>query len=275
MALALSGSVLLVGAGKMGGALLAGWLSEGLDPKRIIIQDPALPADTAALATRHGIEVRDAAAPLAEAPAVIVVAVKPQIMADVFPKVAALAGPDTLVLSVAAGKTIASFRAHLPDGAGVVRCIPNTPASVGRGITVCCAGPRVTEAQRTLCQQLLSAVGEVGWVADEGLIDAATGISGSGPAYVFLLAECLAAAARDVGLDDELAKRLANATISGAGEMLRVSGLEPATLRQNVTSPNGTTAAALKILMGDSNGLERLMITAVRAAVARSRELSS
>jgi pyrroline-5-carboxylate reductase len=273
MPLAIEGKVLLAGAGKMGGALLAGWLREGLDPGKIIIQDPAPPPETRALISRHGIAVRKQGDPLPEPPSVIVVAVKPQVMDEVFPGLAPLAGPDTVVLSVAAGKTIASFARHLPSGAAVIRSIPNTPAAIGRGITVCCAGPGVSAAQRARCEALLAAVGEVGWVADESLIDAATGISGSGPAYVFLLAECLAAAGRAVGLDETLAKRLANATVSGAGELLRTSGLEPAVLRQNVTSPKGTTAAALAILMGE-NGLEPLMIKAVRAAVERSRELS-
>src|SRR5690606_1118361 len=219
----------------------------------------------------HGIEMRQPGAPLPEPPAVILVAVKPQIMDQVFPELATQAGPETLVLSIAAGKTIASFEAHLPAGTAVVRSIPNTPAAIGRGITVCCANAHVSAAQRETCQALLSAIGEVGWVGDEGLIDAATAVSGSGPAYVFLLAECLAEAGRAVGLDAELAKRLANATVSGAGELLRQS--VPSVLRQNVTSPGGTTAAALSVLMAQ-DGLQPLMTRAVKAATKRSRELS-
>ena len=273
MTLTLNGKLLLAGAGKMGGAMMAGWLERGLDPRQIIVQDPAPPPECAELLAKHGIAVRAAGAPLAEAPAVILVAVKPQMMDQVFPELATMAGPETVVLSVAAGKTIASFEAHLPERTAVVRSIPNTPAAIGRGITVCCANAHVSPAQRETCQTLLEAIGEVGWVEDEGLIDAATAVSGSGPAYVFLLAECLAEAARAVGLDANLARRLADATVSGAGELLRVSGQDPAVLRKNVTSPGGTTAAALSVLMAD-DGLQPLLTRAVEAAARRSRELS-
>jgi pyrroline-5-carboxylate reductase len=274
MTLSLNGSLLLAGAGKMGGAMLAGWLDRGLAPQQIIVQDPGPPPEVAALISRHGIKASSGAEPLTKPPAVILVAVKPQVMDQVFPPLARLAGPETLVLSVAAGKTIASFERHLPQGSAVIRTIPNTPAAIGRGITVCCANANVTSGQRETCQSLLSAIGEVGWVEDEVLIDAATAVSGSGPAYVFLLAECLAEAGRAVGLDADLAKRLANATVSGAGELLRLSGLEAATLRQNVTSPNGTTAAALSVLMAN-DGLQPLMTKAIQAAEKRSRELSA
>ena len=273
MTLNLKGRLLLAGAGKMGGAMLAGWLDRGLDPRQIIVQDPAPPPESAALLSQHGIQVREPGVALEEAPAIILVAVKPQMMDQVFPELATRAGPETLVLSIAAGKTIASFEAHLPAGAAVVRSIPNTPAAIGRGITVCCANGHVSAAQRETCQSLLSAVGEVGWVEDEGLIDAATAVSGSGPAYVFLLVECLAEAGRAVGLNADLAMRLASATIAGSGELLRQSGLDPATLRKNVTSPGGTTAAALAVLMAE-DGLQPLMTRAVEAAAKRSRELS-
>jgi len=273
VSLSLKGKLLLAGAGKMGGAMLTGWLDRGLAPSQIIVQDPAPPPENAELISRHGIEMRQPGAPLPEPPAVILVAVKPQIMDQVFPELATQAGPETLVLSIAAGKTIASFEAHLPAGSAVVRSIPNTPAAIGRGITVCCANAHVSPSQRETCQALLSAIGEVGWVEDEALIDAATAVSGSGPAYVFLLAECLAEAGRAVGLDADLAKRLANATVSGAGELLRQSGLDPSVLRQNVTSPGGTTAAALKVLMAE-DGLQPLLTRAVEAAARRSRELS-
>lgn len=273
MSLSLKGKLLLAGAGKMGGAMLAGWISRGLDPSQIIVQDPAPPPESAELIAKHSIQLREQGGALAEKPAAILVAVKPQVMDQVFPELATQAGPDTVVLSVAAGKTIASFEAHLPPGTAVVRSIPNTPAAIGRGITVCCANAHVSPEQRELCQSLLSAIGEVGWVEDEALIDAATAVSGSGPAYVFLLAECLAEAGRAVGLDADLAKRLANATVSGAGELLRQSGLEPSVLRKNVTSPGGTTAAALSVLMAD-DGLQPLLTRAVEAANKRSRELS-
>jgi pyrroline-5-carboxylate reductase len=273
MPLLIPGNLYLAGAGKMGGAMLAGWLERGLDPKQIVVQDPAPPPEVADLIRRHGIVTRSAAEPLPAPPGVIVVAVKPQIMGEVFPPLARLAGPQTLILSVAAGKTIASFEACLPARTAVVRSIPNTPAAIGRGITVCCANAHVTPAQRDTCQSLLSAIGDVGWVEDEALIDAATAVSGSGPAYVFLLAECLAEAGRAVGLDPQLARRLADATVSGSGELLRRSGLDPAVLRKNVTSPNGTTAAALAVLMAE-DGLQPLLTRAVQAAARRSRELS-
>ena len=274
MALELKGALVLAGAGKMGGAMLTGWLADGLDPRQVLVQDPSPPPEVKALLDRHRIVASPALAKPATPPAVLLMAVKPQAMEQVFPALARLAGPETLVLSIAAGRTIGSFEAHLPPRTAVVRSIPNTPAAIGRGITVCCPNAHVTPAQRRLCDDLLASVGEVGWVAEERLIDAATAVSGSGPAYVFLLAECLAEAARAVGLDDALAKRLANATVSGAGELQRRSGLDPATLRQNVTSPNGTTHAALQVLMA-RDGLAPLLTRAVQAADKRSRELSA
>jgi pyrroline-5-carboxylate reductase len=273
MSIALQGSLLLAGAGKMGGALLTGWLARGLNPTQILVQDPDPPPEVKALLSRHGMVAQPSIAGLAEPPAVIVVAVKPQVMGDVFPRLARLAGSGTLVLSIAAGRTIRSFEAHLPAGTAVVRSIPNTPAAIGCGITVCCANAHVKEAQRTLCDALLSAVGEVDWVVEEGLIDAATAVSGSGPAYVFLLAECLAEAGKAAGLEEALAKKLANATVSGAGELLRQSGVEPAVLRRNVTSPHGTTAAALSVLMAE-DGMQALLTKAVLAAAKRGHELS-
>lgn len=273
MTLALNGPLVLAGCGKMGGAMLTGWLKQGLDPRQVVVQDPGPPAEIQALLDRHGITVQASIAALPAPPAVILAAVKPQIMDDVFPPLARLAGPQTLVLSVAAGKTIASFARHLPAKTAIVRTIPNTPAAIGRGITVCVANAHVTPAQRALCDTLLSAIGQVGWVDREDLIDAATAVSGSGPAYVFLLAECLAEAARAVGLDPKLARQLADATVSGSGELLRQTGEDPAVLRKNVTSPNGTTHAALQILMA-SDGLAPLLTRAVAAAEARSRELS-
>jgi pyrroline-5-carboxylate reductase len=274
MSFALDGPLVLAGCGKMGGAMLTGWLARGLAPSQVIVQDPGPPDEVKALLDRHGVRRVPALDRLDTPPSVILVAVKPQVMEQVFPPLASLAGKDTLVLSVAAGKTIASFERHLPPRTAVIRTIPNTPAAIGRGITVCAANAHVTARQRALCDALLAAIGEVGWVDREGLIDAATAVSGSGPAYVFLLAECLAAAARDVGLDPALARRLADATVSGAGELLRQTGEDPAVLRKNVTSPNGTTHAALQVLMAE-NGLEPLMKRAVAAADARSRELSA
>lgn len=274
MTIDLDGPLLLAGAGKMGGALLAGWLERGLDPALVVVQDPAPPPEVATLLKQYGIAARGEVGALERPPAVLLAAVKPQVMDTVFPPLGKLAGPQTLVLSIAAGKTIASFERHLPPGAAVVRAMPNTPAAIGRGITGACANAHVDARRRALAERLLSAVGEVAWVGDEALIDAVTAVSGSGPAYIFLLAECLAEAGRAVGLDAETADKLARATVSGAGELLHRSDLPAAELRRNVTSPGGTTAAALAVLMAEG-GLQALMTRAVAAAAARGRELAS
>ena len=273
MALALDGDLILAGAGNMGGAMLAGWLERGLDPKRILVQDPSPPPAIAELLKSHGIAHHATLPKRDQPPAVLLMAVKPQIMDDVFPGLAKLAGPKTVVLSIAAGKTIASFEKHLPKGAAVVRSIPNTPAAVGRGITVAAANAHVTPAHRQVCDALLAAIGEVAWVDDEALIDPVTAVSGSGPAYVFYLTECLAAAGVKAGLAPDLALRLARATVAGSGELMHRSPLGPDQLRKNVTSPNGTTYAALQVLMSDK-GLEPLMTEAILAATKRSRELA-
>jgi pyrroline-5-carboxylate reductase len=262
--------LVLVGAGKMGGALLAGWLDRGLDPSAVVVVDPSPPPDSAAILAKAGIA--GAATPPALAARVIVVAVKPQIIAGVLPGLRRMIGPATVVLSIAAGATLANLEAGLGPAA-IVRSIPNTPAQVGRGATAAIANPRVDAGAKALVTALLEAVGVVAWVEDEGLIDTATAVSGSGPAYVFLLAECLAEAAEAEGLPPELAARLARATVTGAGELLQRSDLPPAELRRHVTSPKGTTAAALAILMGE-NGLAPLMRQAVAAARLRSHELS-
>ena len=273
MTLEIDGALVLAGAGNMGAALLAGWLERGLAPHTVLIQDPSPPPATRALLDRHGLNARASLAAPAAAPAVIVVAVKPQIMDDVFPALARQAGRHTVVLSIAAGRTLAGFERHLEPGAAVVRAMPNTPAAIARGITVAVANAHVTPSQRQLCDALLRAVGEVEWVAQEALLDAVTAVSGSGPAYVFLLAECLAAAGVKAGLAPDLAMKLARHTVSGAGELLLRSGSAPAKLRESVTSPNGTTFAALEVLMG-ADGLAKLMAEAVDAATRRSRELA-
>ncbi|HUU66079.1 MAG TPA: pyrroline-5-carboxylate reductase [Methyloceanibacter sp.] len=273
MTLRLAGPLLLVGAGKMGGALLEGWLQQGLDPATVFIQDPALSETMAAFAARHGIEASDAPE-LPAPPAVILIAVKPDVAEKLLPEVEPMVGEDTVVLSIAAGRTLQSLSRHLPETAAVVRAMPNTPASVGHGITVAIANPNVTPEQKRECDALMSAVGEVIWVEDEALLDPVTAVSGSGPAYVFLLAECLEQAGITAGLPHDLAERLARATVAGAGELLRRSELEPAQLRKNVTSPKGTTAAALDVLMRE-DALKDLLIQAVAAATKRSRELSS
>jgi len=272
MTLNLAGPLLLVGAGKMGGALLEGWLRQGLDPATVFIQDPAPPPEVAALAARHCIAA-GVAPDLPAAPAVILLAVKPDLTWKLLPDVEPLIGEGTVVLSIAAGRTLASLSRLLP-GTAVVRAMPNTAASVGRSITVACANVSVTRDQVAECTLLLEAVGDVVWIDDEGLLDAVTAVSGSGPAYVFLLAECLAEAACAAGLDPEFARRLARATVEGAGELLHRSDLSPAELREKVTSSKGTTAAALEVLM-DKDGLQDLLTRAVAAAAKRSRELSS
>ncbi len=257
----------------MGGALLEGWVARGFDPARIRVQDPAPPPEIAALLARLGVTAEPVIDATGEAPGVILVAVKPQLMDVVFPSVARLAGPNTLTISIAAGRTLSSFEKQLPQGAAVVRAMPNTPAAIGRGITACTPNAHVTAEGRAACEALMSAVGEVVWVDGEAAMDAVTAVSGSGPAYVFLLAECLEKAAVAAGLDPDLSRRLARATVAGSGELLARSELDAATLRQNVTSPNGTTAAALAVLMADG-GFEDLLKKAVLAGEGRSRELA-
>ena len=275
MAMDLNGPLVLVGAGNMGGAMLKGWLREGLDPAQVVVQDPSPVADVGALMTAREINCKDqlTRVDVPTPPSVIVMAVKPQLLDAVLESVAPLAGPDTVVLSVAAGKTISRFEHVLGAHQAIVRSIPNTPAAVGRGITVCVSNAATSDQQRALCETLLSSIGEVGWVIREDLIDVATAVSGSGPAYVFFLAECLAKAGVAAGLEEALAERLARATVSGAGELMHQSELTAETLRENVTSPNGTTFAALQVLMADG-ALDALMERAVAAAAARSRELA-
>jgi len=270
----LNGPILLAGCGKMGSALLAGWVASGMNPGDILVQEPTPSPDLLAFCAAHGVSLAATQVP-SRAPSVLIMAVKPQAMATVYPALAALAGPNTITLSIAAGKTIASFAAHLPANAAIVRAMPNTPAAIGRGMTVLCPNANVTPAQRALCEQLMSAVGDVGWLSDETLMDAVTAVSGSGPAYVFLLAEALTQAGIAAGLDAALATQLARATIAGSGELMRQSPEIPAAiLRQNVTSPGGTTAAALDVLMA-SNGLTPLMTCAIAAATARGKALAS
>jgi pyrroline-5-carboxylate reductase len=257
----------------MGGALLEGWLRSGVDAQGIIVLDPSPPEETKSLLARHAIRHNPDISSIDDAE-VVLLAVKPQVMDEVLPKVEGLRTSRPLIISVIAGKRIASLERHFGADAAVVRTIPNTPAAIGRGITTMTANRNVSEAQTRLAAELLEAVGEVVQVEDEDLIDAATAVAGSGPAYVFYFTECLAKAGLEVGLPAELAVRLARATVAGAGELMRASGLPAGTLRQNVTSPKGTTYAALQILMGEE-GLEPLMIEAVDAAYRRARELAS
>lgn len=262
------GPVALVGAGKMGGAMLEGWLALGLDPTAAVVIEPTPSAEIAALAGR-GVSLNPAKRTKAQ---VVVLAVKPQVAAEVVPGVAPMVGNDTVVVSIMAGKTLGFLESALP-GAAIVRAMPNTPASIGRGITVAVPNARVSPAQRGIAHDLLAATGSVEWLADEALMDAVTAVSGSGPAYVFHLAEALTKAGIAAGLPAALAATLARATVAGSGELLHRSPLDPAALRQNVTSPGGTTAAALAVLMAP-DGLEALMTRAVAAAAKRSRELA-
>jgi pyrroline-5-carboxylate reductase len=273
MTILLTGTLVLVGAGKMGGAMLEGWLKGGIRPEQVVALDPSPPPETLALLQKHHIRHNPVVATIKDAE-VVLVAVKPQIMEDVLPGVASLKSSRPLVISVAAGKTIATFARHFGEDAAIIRSIPNTPAAVGRGITAIAANRNVSAAQLSLATGLLSAIGEVVTVPDETFIDAATAVSGSGPAYVFYLTECLAAAGVSAGLPQEVAIKLARATVAGAGELMRVTGQPAETLRQNVTSPKGTTYAALQVLMAD-DGLDPLMRKAVDAATRRSRELAS
>ncbi len=266
--------LLLVGCGRMGGALLEGWLDRGFEPGAIEIVEP----DTtiaAARCQRHGVAAHpdpdDIGADFS--PKVVVFAVKPQNMDAAAPAYRRFAGPGAVFLSIAAGKTIGYFEDKLGDRAAIVRAMPNTPAAVRRGITVACPNGLATAEQKQLCNELLSAVSEVAWIKDESLLDAVTALSGSGPAYVFLLAECMAKAGIEAGLPEDLAGQLALATVSGSGELLRLSDEPPEVLRQNVTSPGGTTAAALKVLMAD-DALQPLLSKAVAAAAKRSRQLA-
>lgn len=269
----LTGTLVLVGAGKMGGAMLEGWLKSGANPAKIVAFDPAPPAEVKAMLEMNSVRLNPKISDITDAE-VIIVAVKPQMMEEVLPSFVSLKSSRPLILSIAAGKTIATFERHFGSDAPVIRTIPNTPAAVGRGITAMASNPNVSAAQLDLARLLLSSVGEVVTVDNEALIDAVTAVSGSGPAYVFYLTECLAAAGEKVGLPPDLAMQLARATVAGSGELMRQSGIAAATLRQNVTSPKGTTYAALQVLMAE-NGMQPLFDRAIDAATQRSRELAS
>ena len=265
----ITGTIALAGAGKMGGAMLTGWLAQGLDAKRVVVIEPQPSAEINALAAK-GIRLNPSAGD-AGAVDTLVVAVKPESFREAGGALKQFVGSSTLVVSIMAGTTIAALEEVC--GGMVVRAMPNTPAAIGRGITVAVAAKNVSAAQRTTADALLRATGSVEWVDDESLMDAVTAVSGSGPAYVFLLAEELARAGVEAGLPAELATKLARETVAGSGELLHRSELASATLRQNVTSPGGTTAAALEVLMGEG-GMQQLMIRAVAAATKRSLELA-
>lgn len=266
----LPASLTLVGAGKMGGAMLAGWLEAGLDPAATTVIDPAPAPEIVTLCAERSLRLN----PERPAPAeVVVLAIKPQGLDAAAPGLASCLGEGGLLVSILAGKTIQNLRARLPGARAIVRAMPNLPASIGRGATGAAASSDVTPAQRAVAEALLAASGHVEWLETEALIDAVTAVSGSGPAYVFHMVEALAEAGVAAGLPAEVAARLARATVSGAGALLDASPLEAADLRRNVTSPGGTTAAALEVLMRE-NGLPALMREAVAAAKRRAGELS-
>ncbi|WP_350335053.1 pyrroline-5-carboxylate reductase [Coralliovum pocilloporae] len=265
--------LVLIGAGKMGGAMLAGWLAGGLDGEQVTVVDPFLSSEMQSLCECHKVAVRQSVTGLSVTPSVLLVAVKPQMMADVLPELAALAGPDSVVVSIAAGTPIRQFEDIFGDQTAVVRVMPNTPAQVGRGISAVIGNDHFPDNMRATIDALLESIGSVQWLSSEEQMDAVTAVSGSGPAYVFLLAEELAKAGVAAGLPEDMARRLARETVSGAGELLRQSDLAAGTLRENVTSPGGTTAAALSVLMAD-DGFQPLLERAVAAAARRSRELA-
>jgi pyrroline-5-carboxylate reductase len=265
-------TLVLVGCGQMGSAMLRGWVARGAAVKFIVIEPAGLPP---AFANSRNLTWHRAAEELPDAlaPDAVVFAVKPQIIDAVLPAYRRWVRPQTLFLSIAAGITIGGISRHLGDAA-IIRTMPNTPAAIGRAITVACANPQVTPDQRRLCEALLAAIGESAWVEEEALLDPVTAVSGSGPAYVFLLIEVLAQAGERAGLPADLSLRLARETVAGAGELARLSPESPARLRENVTSPGGTTRAALDVLMAD-DGLARHLDRAVAAATRRSRELAN
>ena len=263
------GTVVLAGAGKMGGAMLSGWLAQGLGARHLAVIEPH-PSQEIREHLAGGVRLNPSPQDAGDI-AAFVVALKPQAFREAGPGLKPYVDAATLVVSIMAGTTIASLAEVL--GGHIVRAMPNTPAAIGRGITVAVAAKDVSAAQRETADGLLRATGSVEWVNEEGLMDAVTAVSGSGPAYIFLLAEELARAGIAAGLPEALAIKLARETVAGSGELLHRSDLAAATLRQNVTSPGGTTAAALEVLMG-KDGLQSLLTRAVAAATKRSQELA-
>lgn len=258
--------MVLLGCGKMGSAMLAGWLANGLSPSSVWVLDP-FPSDWL---KGTGVHINKG---VPEAPAIALIAVKPQMMGEALPSMKALGNRDTVFLSVAAGTSIATFADVLGAQSPIIRAMPNTPAAIGRGITAIVGNTKTTLAQLDLAEALLSAVGQVVRLDDESQMDAVTAVSGSGPAYVFHLVETLAASGEAEGLPAELAMQLAKATVGGAGQLAEDAEDDPSQLRVNVTSPNGTTQAALEVLMDPETGFPTLMRRAVKAAADRSREL--
>ena len=263
-----SRGLVLLGCGKMGSAMLSGWLDRGLSPAAVWVLDP-MPSDWL---RELGVHLNKG---VPENPAIVIVAVKPQMMGDALPVLAALGNGTTLFVSVAAGTPISAFEAALGAQTPIVRAMPNTPAAVGKGITAIFGNARVTSGGLDLAEALLSAVGQVVRLENETQMDAVTAVSGSGPAYVFHLIETLAAAGTAQGLPKALSMQLAKATVAGAGVLAEQAADDPAQLRVNVTSPGGTTAAALVVLMDEAAGFPALLQKAVQAAADRSRELGN
>ncbi len=260
--------LVLLGCGKMGSAMLAGWLREGLAPKSVWVQDP-YPSEWV---MAQGVRVNDV---LPNAPAVVLVAVKPQMMAEALPVLQGFGNGQTVFLSVAAGTAIGTYEQMLGDKTPVIRAMPNTPAAIGQGITAIIGNGSATGADLDMAEGLLTAIGQVVRLDDEGQMDAVTGVSGSGPAYVFHLVETLAAAGVAQGLPDTLAMQLAKATVAGAGALALTAQETPSQLRVNVTSPNGTTQAGLEVLMNTTDGLQPLIRATVAAATDRSKALAN
>ena len=259
--------LVLLGCGKMGSAMLAGWLAGGLPPQSVWVNDP-YPSDWL---KRQGVHLNS---DLPTAPAIVLVAVKPQMMAEALPSLAQMGNGTTLFISVAAGTPIAFYEQVLGADTPVIRAMPNTPAAIGRGITALIGNAKADAARMTLAEALLQAVGQTVRLESEAQMDAVTGVSGSGPAYVFHLIETLAAGGVAQGLPQNLAMQLAKATVAGAGALAEATEETPAQLRVNVTSPNGTTQAALEVLMDEKQGFPALLPKAVKAASDRSKELS-
>lgn len=258
----------LLGCGKMGSAMLAGWLDGGLPPKSVWVQDP-YPSDWV---TSQGVHINQDLPPN---PAVVLIAVKPQMMTEALPSLRALAGGGTLFVSIAAGTTLGTLAAILGHNTPIIRAMPNTPAAVGQGITAQIGNDVANAAHLDLAESLLSAIGQVVRLQDEVQMDAVTGVSGSGPAYVFHMIECLAAAGEAQGLPADMAMQLAKATVAGAGALAMQAEDAPEQLRINVTSPNGTTQAGLEVLMEPTTGLPPLIKATVAAATSRSQELAN
>jgi len=262
--------LVLLGCGKMGSAMLEGWLGNGMPATSVWIIDPH-PSDWVQGLVADGMHLNT---DLPATPAIVLVAVKPQMMAEALPSLTPLGNGSTLFISVAAGTPMSFYEATLGANTPIVRAMPNTPAAVLRGITALIGNGKTGEPELALAETLLQAVGQTVRLEDESQIDAVTGVSGSGPAYVFLMIEAMAAAGVAQGLAPQLAMKLAKATVGGAGQLAEMAGEDPAQLRVNVTSPQGTTAAALEVLMDAQSGLTPLVVRAVAAAAARSRELS-